>query len=581
MAAPDNDTCRAAGRALLGERALAGLDEARQREILGLLVKGKLVLFGNDSSDPAAPSRLLFDALGAPALAAPLARERERCDAQRRAFREAQAQLERSGIPLLLFKSAGPYPYTSSNVDALVPGGELDRAARLLEEAGHYEMVHYWEPNKRLLRRFEGSACTLMLHLHTKISWVVLAFSDIDAVWQRARRSVDPSVLHPAPEHLVAILLAHSVYESNKVHLGDVWKVREAAGRAGFDWDEVLRIARLRHWIPGLAFSLAWYAAAEERLFGESLLASSPVVRALPPLSASQRDQITASAARAFPARLAKCVTKPFYFRKLLADNPRSPAQKAHDLAGVAEQVVVGRLGLRARPGSLVCFCGIDGSGKSTHADALRAVLAECEIESRRVWMRGGYSPLVTWMKARARGASAGVPEVGDVQGKLRVYRQARTRWLWGWLVALEQIVQAVFAVRVQRWLGRTLVAERYVPDTLADLAERFGDDAFASSLPGRAMRRLCPRPDAIVFLDVPGDVAFARKSDDWSAEVLEERRGRYRAALAAMPRVTVLDAQRPLAEVSDEAIRIGLRTVLDRIRTSNPLARRRRDRWE
>ena len=100
-------------------------------------------------------------------------------------------------------------------------------------------------------------------------------------MWQRARRSVDPSVLHPAPEHLVAILLAHSVYESNKVHLGDVWKVREAAGRAGFDWDEVLRIARLRHWIPGLAFSLAWYAATEERLFGESLLASSPVVSVL------------------------------------------------------------------------------------------------------------------------------------------------------------------------------------------------------------------------------------------------------------------------------------------------------------
>lgn len=581
MVAFDNDAYRTAGRILLGQGLLAGLGEAREREIFDLLVKGKLVLFGNDSRDPAAPSRLLFDALGAPALGAPLARERERCDAQRRAFLEAQAHLDRSGIPLLLFKSTGPYPYTSSNVDALVPAGELDRATRCLEEAGHHEMVHYWEPNKRLLRRFEGSACTVMLHLHTKISWVVLAFSDVDALWGSARRSIDPGVLHPAPEHLVAILLAHSVYESNKVHVGDVWKVRDAAGGAGFDWDEVVRIARLRSWLPGLAFSLAWYAAAEERLFGDSLLAAAPLAHALPPLSPPQRERIAGSMLQAFPARIPKRTSKPFYFRKLLADSPRSPVQKAHDLAGVAEQVAIGRLGLRTRPGSLVCFCGIDGSGKSTHADSLRAVLGECEIETRRVWMRGGYSPLVTWLKARLRGASAAVPEVGDAQGKLRVYRQPGTRWLWGWLVAIEQIVQAVFAVRVQRWLGRTLVAERYVPDTLADLSERFGDDAFPASLAGRAMRRLCPRPDAIVFLDVPGDVAFARKSDDWSAEVLEARRRRYRAALAAMPSVHVLDAQLPLADVSHQAIEIGLRTVLGRIRAWNPLSRRRRDGWE
>lgn len=581
MTVLDHDTCRVAGRLLAGERSLADLDEMRQIEVFDFLVKGKLVLFGNASSGPAAPSRLLFDGLDTPALAARIARERTRCDAQRSAFLAAQAHLERSRIPLLLFKSTGPYPYTSSNVDALVPAGELDRAARLLEEAGHHEMVHYWEPNKRLLREFDGSACRLMVHLHTKISWIVLAFADVDALWRGARRSIDPAVLHPAPEHLVALLLAHSVYESNKVHVGDVWKVREAARSAGFDWDEVLRIARVRSWLPGLAFSLAWYTAAEQRLFGESALAAVPLTRAIPSPSEPQCTQIRASVSRAFPARLGKRVTKPFYFRKLLVDNPRSLAQKMHDLAGVAEQLAFGRLGLRTRPGALVCFCGIDGSGKSTHADALRAVLAECEIPSRRVWMRGGYSPVVTWIKARLRGSSVAVPGVGDVQGKLRVYRQPWTRWLWGWLVAVEQIVQAVFTVRVQRWMGRTLVAERYVPDTLADLAERFDEDAFAATLSARVMRRLCPRPDAVVFLDVPGEVAFERKPDDWSAEVLEARRRRYQSALAAMPQVSVLDAQLPLEDVSKQAITIGLQTVLGRIRTSNPLGRRRRDGWE
>ena len=581
LAALEDVSWKAVGQALRGELLASDLDEARQFELLDRLVKGKVILFGNESRELEASSCLLFSNLDTTALKGRIGQERERCDDQRLAFLAAQKHLESAGIPLLLFKSSGHYPYASSNVDALVPEGEMERAARLLEEIGHHEMVHYWEPNKRLLRKFRGASCEVMIHLHTRISWIVLAFSDMGALWRGARRSQDPVVLHPRPEHLTAILLAHSVYESNKVHIGDVWKIRQASRSAGFDWDEILRIARARSWLPGLAFSFHWYAAAEECLFGDSILASSPARRSLPPIPSRQTERIAASIAGAFPARLSNRVTKRFYFRKLLIDNPRSPLQKLHDLIGVFEQVGFGRLGLRSRPGSLICFCGIDGSGKSTHAESLRAALDECEIPNRRVWMRGGYSPFVTWVKARLRTTAAGVPDVSDAAGKLRVYRQPGTRLLWGWIVALEQIVQALLAIRVQRWLGRTLVAERYVPDTLADLSERFDDDSFPRSLPGRMMRRLCPRPDVIVFLDVSGQAAFARKPDDWSEEILEERRRRYRSVLAMMPRVRTLDAHRPFEQVSRETIDLGLRSVFEKIRRSNPLSRRMRDAWE
>lgn len=581
MAAPEDPPCRTAGRLLLSERKAAELPEPEQRETLDLLIRGKVVLFGSEDQDPAAPSRLIFQGLASPVLEARLASERSRCDAQRLAFFEAQEHLERAGIPLLLFKSGGPYPYTSSNVDVLVPAHEMDRAARLLEEAGHHEMVHYWEPNKRLLRRFRGPVCEVMIHLHTKISWVVLAFSDVAAVWEKARRRLDPRVLHPCPEHLASILLAHSVYESNKVHAGDVWKVREATGSTAFDWDEVLRIARLRAWSLGLAFSLQWYAAAESLLFGSATLGAAAAVRSLPTLSEREREWIETSVQRAFPALLPRRVTKRFYFRKLLADNPRSLGEKLHDLTGVAEQIAFGRAGLRSRPGSLVCFCGIDGSGKSTHAQALRAALDECEIPNRPVWMRGGYSPLVTRLKQGLRGSAAGLPDTGDAAGKLRLYRKRRTRFVWGWLVAIEQVVQSVFAVRIQRWLGRTLVAERYVPDTLVDLSERFADESFQTRLAGRFMRRLCPRPDLILFLDLPGALAFSRKSDDWSAEILEDRRRRYRSVLSGLPEVETLDATRSLEQLTHEATDLGLRRIFGRIRRLNPLSRRRRDSWE
>jgi len=571
----------AAGHLLLGELEAERLPAARQRELLAFLQSEKVVLFGVDPEEPESASQLLFSGLRSPVLESTLEAECRRCDSQRRALLQAQTRLEEEGIPLLLFKSHGPYPYTSSNVDALVPDGEMERAVHLLEGIGHHEMTRYWEPNKRLLRKFAGHECEVMIHLHTKIAWQVLAFSDVDAVWRNARRSVDPGVLHPAPAHLVATLLAHSLYESKRITLGDLWKIRQSAERPDFDGSEIVRIAELRRWLPGLAVSRGWYEAVERAVFGKATLAGGCFPAGLPPLS--RRDAVLAdrTVESGFPLALGTQMSRRYFFRKLLRDNQRTLVQKIHDLVGVAEQVVLGRLTLRQRPTALIALCGVDGSGKSTHAERLRQVFDECEIPNRTLWMRGGYSPAVTWLKQRLRRSSQNLPAVDDDEGKTRAYREPRMRLLWGWLVAIEQILQARIAVSLHRLLGRTLITERYIPDTIADLSERFGDPSFPKSWPATAMRWLSPRPDLVIFLDLPADVAYERKSDDWSREILASRRELYRSVLGLMPDVETFDAERPL-EALFEAIRDrALRCVFGRIRRLNPLARRDRSGWE
>lgn len=570
-----------AGRILLGELEAGQLPPARQHELLAFLRKGKLILFSVDPSKPESASRLLFPNLHTPVLESELEAERRRCDSQRGGLLEAQACLENAGIPMLLFKSSGPYPYTSSNVDALIPDAEMERAVRLLEGIGHHEMTHYWEPNKRLLRKFVGCECQVMIHLHGRIGWLVLAFSDIDAVWSNARRSSDPHVLHPAPAHLVAALLAHSVYESKAVTLGDLWKVREAAGHPEFDWSEVVRIADLRRWLPGLALSRHWYAAAELAVFGGSTLADPSFLADLPPVPRRDALLVDRTAQGSFPLTLRTRITARYFFRKLLRDNRRTRLQKTHDLIGVAEQIGLGRLRLRYRPTSLISLCGIDGSGKSTHAERLRQILDECEIPNRTLWLRGGYSPVVSWLKQRLRRASGNLPSVDDDQGKTRVYRQTRTRILWSWLVAAEQISQSLLTVFLHRLLGRTLITERYIPDTIADLSERFDDPSFPRSWPATAMRWLSPRPDLVIFLDIPADVAFSRKSDDFSQEILARRREIYSNLLELIPRVEIFDAERTLETLFEEIRDRALRCVFGRIRRLNPLSRRNRNAWE
>ena len=410
----------------------------------------------------------------------------------------------------------------------------------------------------------------------------MLTFLHPPTVWTGARARADPSIRHPAPEHVVAALLAHSVYESNRVSLGDAAKIRSALEQPDFDWAEVVRCAQQKSWLPGLTLSRYWYAAAERAAFGDARLDEPRCLEGLPQPPARARRSVDAAVERgAWPIEQSKWRTKPYFFRKMLRDNPRSVREKLWDLVGLFLQIVPGRLGLRPRPASLVCVCGIDGSGKSSHAEALRDALECCEVPVRVVWMRGGYSALGEGIKRLARRSSSRVPRAGDTSAKTLVYRGGALRWAWAWWVAFEQVALALLRVRLARRLGRTVVTERYVPDTLVDLAQRFGDTRFAERAPGRFLRRFTPEPDLILLLDLDGATAFARKSDDWSGEILEARRALYRGVLDGQPRVVTLDASRPLDELENEIVDRALQLTFRRIERGSRLARQRRDTWE
>jgi thymidylate kinase len=571
---------RLAGRLLRGEPSLDGIPADAQLRLLEFLRLNKVLLFEADPENPRGASLLCYTALQTPALADRIEAQRDSCDAQRRAFLAAQEVLVASGSPPLLFKTTGPYPYASSNVDALVPAGAFEPAAEALLQAGYHEMAHYWEPNKRLFHRFAAERCELKLHLHERVSWLVLSFIDADEVWKNAGSSTDPLIRHPARERVVAALLAHTVYESNQVNLGDVWKIRQAVAHERFSWEEVHRLASLRSWLPGLALACEWYARAERAAFEDSLIERATGAMDLPAVTRDHGDAVQASLdAGRWPIRVKKGVTKHYFFRKLLRDDRQGARKKLWDLAGVAIQVSVGRLGLRRRPASLICICGIDGSGKSTHAGALIEALRELEVPCRQVWMRGGYSPVMEGLKRILR-RSGRVPGIADRSAKSRVYRGRLTGRLWSWLVTAEQTLQAFFQARVALWRGRTLVTDRYMADTLADMAEKTGDAAFARRLSVRLMRRVAPRPNLLVLLDLPGAVAFARKPDDFDEQVLESRRQTYLSILQGDPDCIVLDGMRDLDELKRETVDRALAVVLGRFKAANRLNRQRRDAW-
>lgn len=77
------------------------------------------------------------------------------------------------------------------------------------------------------------------------------------------------------------------------------------------------------------------------------------------------------------------------------------------------------------------------------------------------------------------------------------------------------------YRLLLERCLGRVLILDRYFYDSLADVADgrRW---VFV-----KAFLRLLPRPDVAVFVDVPAEVAFARKQE-YPLDYLRERRRKY-----------------------------------------------------
>jgi thymidylate kinase len=109
------------------------------------------------------------------------------------------------------------------------------------------------------------------------------------------------------------------------------------------------------------------------------------------------------------------------------------------------------------------------------------------------------------------------------------------------------------------RW---TLVLfDRYYDDLLADPKRyRYGGPMWLARLVGRFI----PKPDLFFFLDLPAEVAHARKPKV-PLEEARKLRERYLTLARSLPNAYVVDASRPLEEVVAEVEEILLAEMHER----------------
>lgn len=184
---------------------------------------------------------------------------------------------------------------------------------------------------------------------------------------------------------------------------------------------------------------------------------------------------------------------------------------------------------------AVISLMGIDGCGKST----LSRALAE-ELRQR------GEPAIATWAMLRPfllRPLIAAAkfllvrkaPKSEDYHAHIAAKRAGMDRLKFAHAIYLAVMVidylpQAWWKVGLPRLLGRHVICDRYYHDMALDYAITVNGDSARMMRVLRLLQRLVPRTDLHYYVDVPPEVAFARKDDVPSVAYLVERAGFYRA---------------------------------------------------
>jgi len=192
----------------------------------------------------------------------------------------------------------------------------------------------------------------------------------------------------------------------------------------------------------------------------------------------------------------------------------------------------------------------------------------------RYVWSRGGASALAAGMIRLGKalvgphpspasptpvsdGSGRGADEAEREAEREALFRRPLARRLWPWLILLDASWTYLRRVRWPLWQGRIVVCDRYVPDTLAELGARLGDEEIAGSLAGRLLRWLNPRPTRAWYLDVPAGVARQRQPAEIRQGTLElaERQAGVYNRLIRMHLLCPVDASGPAEAIADRLV--------------------------
>lgn len=165
---------------------------------------------------------------------------------------------------------------------------------------------------------------------------------------------------------------------------------------------------------------------------------------------------------------------------------------------------------IRARKGYLICFVGVDGSGKTTHAKSLLSYLMQNGFSCTYIW--GAFRPIFSYsFFALTKILGYWKETKKDAYTDPLEFAPERVRQKLGNILRLLIFIDfqiKVLRIRIFLAYKKIVVCDRYAYDILMELQlSQLYNDRF-----GRLLCRTVPKPFVTFLLDAPQAIVASRR---------------------------------------------------------------------
>lgn len=210
---------------------------------------------------------------------------------------------------------------------------------------------------------------------------------------------------------------------------------------------------------------------------------------------------------------------------------------------------------MKSNKSIFICFVGIDGSGKTTLTTALNGIMQANGFKSKCVYGRFISVTLRFFVGVTKRLLSLRGKNMNDyaqrATAKEQFFQNHLLAQIYQCFIFLNYIPKIFVQIKLPLMLNQSVICDRYVYDTVVDLAVDFHyTSERVQEVLGNYLR-IIPKPDLVFLIDLPEEMAFQRGKEDIPAPAYLSKRRDIYLRMSKWDAMIVLDGTKDAKELS------------------------------